>query len=226
MRLTVPDGSIMGMDLQTAVDNFDRAMTHCDNIIAVHRAHGGGGRGRRYREPSLDRAVIVLAVAAWQAAVQDLTNGILDTAAPPKSPQLDRARYEASVGHVRQAIAAFATPNAQNTRRLMQGAGFDPRPYWTWEVAGGRGRQRVSWTPHLVDARLDEWLKIRHAIAHGHDELPGVEALQAVRSGGNTSNPAIRLVDAEQCAAFVSRLLRLTATSAADHLGIVVQVNR
>lgn len=214
------------MDLQTAAENFDRAMTHCDNIVAVHHSHGRGVPGRRYSETSLDRAVVVLAVAAWQAAVQDLTSGILDTAAPPKNPPLGLARYEVSVGQVRKAIRDFATPNAENTRRLMQSAGFDPWPSWFWTAAGGRGRQHVTWAPHLVGDRLNQWLKIRHAIAHGHNELPIVEALQAVRLDGVSTNPSIRLVDAEQCIAFVSRMFRLTTSAAAAHLGVVVQVAR
>lgn len=214
------------MDVQTAVDNFDRAMTHCDNIVAVHRGHGGGGGGRRYAEISLDRAVVVLAVAAWQAAVQDIANGILDTAAPTSVPPIDRARYEATVGHVRKAASDFATPNAQNTRRLLQSAGFDPRPHWTWKTAGGRGRPHIVWTPQSVDTRLDEWLKIRHAVAHGHDELPVVPALESVRLDGVTGDPTIRLVDAEQCIAFVSRLVRLTAVAVASHLGVSIKVVR
>ena len=208
------------MDLQSAVDNFTTAVAHCHNIIAVHRRVGAGQRGRRWEEVSLDRAVVVMAVAAWQAAVQDMTAAIIDTAAPATGA----ANYHALLGHVRKAILDFGTPNSQNTRRLMQSAGFDPRPYWTWTIAGGRGRQRVTWAPTAVDARLDEWLRIRHAIAHGHDELPACDALEAVRLDGVTSDPSLRLVDAEQCVAFVSRLVRLTATGAAAHLGVTVRV--
>ncbi len=210
------------MDLQTASDNFEGALVHCANIIAVHRAHGGGGGGRRYRETSLDRAAIVLAVAAWQAAVQDMTLAVIETAAPGASKPRKRARYMARCGHVMDSIQKFATPNAQNTRRLMHSAGFDPRPLWTWTIAGGRGRQRVTWTPAMVDARLNEWLLLRHAVAHGHDELPVVQALESVRLDGVTSDPTVRLKDAEQCVAFLRRLVRLTATGAAAHLGVTI----
>ena len=210
------------MDLQLAVDNFDRALIHCDNLIAVHRGYGGGGAGRRFREVSLDRAVVVLAIAAWQAAIQDLTAATIDTAAPPTGA----ATYHALLGHVRKGISDFATPTAQNTRRLMLGAGFDPRPHWTYSSAGGQGRQRVTWTPSMVDTRLDEWLKVRHAIAHGHEELPLVDALEAVRLNGATTNVTLRLTDAEQCVAFVSRLARLTTLGLARHLGVSVNVRR
>lgn len=213
------------MDVQQAADNFDNALRHCDNIIAVHRAHGGGGAGRRTIETSLDRAVIVLAVAAWQAAVQDLATAILDTSTPGGPSQLDIARFNTLIGPVRGQVGRFGTPNAQNTRNLMISAGFDPRPHWSYVVAGGRGRPRAVWSPADVERRLDEWLKLRHAIAHGHDELPIVQALQAVRLRSANANapsigyPQLRLVDAEQCVAFLNRLVRLTASGVARHLG-------
>ncbi len=213
------------MDLQGAVDNFGRAMTHCDNIIAVHQTHGGGGRGRRIQEVSLDRAVIVLAVAAWQAAVQDLTKAILDESEPVGVPAIEVARYRASVGFVTRGIDDFATPNAEKTRSLMIAAGFDPYPHWTYVIAGGQGRPRTTWQPHMVTKRLNEWVRVRHAVAHGHDKLPIVDALKAVRDG-NTTDPAVRLADAQQCVSFTDRLVRLTAHAIAAHLGTPVHTPR
>ena len=214
------------MNLQQAVDQFDLALRHCDNIVAVHRAHGGVNRGRRFQEVSLDRAVIVLAVAAWQAAVQDLTTALLDTVRPAGSSAIDIARYDVLTGSVRKAIGDFATPNGDNTRKLLISAGFDPRPLWTYEIAGGRGRQRVTWTPTMVNIRLNEWLKIRHALAHGHESLPVNNALLAVRNLGVVSNPALRLDDAEQCMTFLNRLVRLTAAGLAAHLGVTIAYPR
>lgn len=210
------------MDIQQAVNQFDNAITHCDNLVAVHRGHGGAGRGRRYQEVSIDRAVVVLAVAAWQAAVQDLTAALLDTARPAGPAPIDIARYDTLTGPARKAISDFATPNAENTQRLMISAGFDPRPLWTYTIPGGRGRPRTTWTPHMVSVRLNEWLKIRHALAHGHDTLPVNQALLAVRNLGVTSSPTLRLRDAEGCIAFLNRLVRLTSLGLASHLGITI----
>jgi hypothetical protein len=78
-----------------------------------------------------------------------------------------------------------------------------------------------QWSPHDTEVRLDEWLKVRHAIAHGHSVLPQVQALQVVR--GRTpppADPTIRLVDAEQCLAFLRRLGRLTVDGLASHLAV------
>ncbi len=68
------------MDIQEAVSNFCRAMEHCDNIVQVHRAAGSGARGRRSSETSVNRGTVVLAVASWQAFVQDLALALLETA--------------------------------------------------------------------------------------------------------------------------------------------------
>lgn len=214
------------MDVQQAANNFDAALKHCDNVIAAHRGNGGGGVGRRYIEVSLNRAVIVMAVAAWQAAVQDLTTAILDTARPTGPTTLDIARYDTFMGPVRKAVIDFATPNAQNTRKLMISAGYDPRSLWTYSSNGGRGRPLEVWGPAMVEARLDEWLKLRHAVAHGHDELPAVQALEAVRLEGKVESPPLRLKDAERCVTFLNRLVRLTSVGVAAHLGTALDYPR
>jgi hypothetical protein len=211
----------LAVDLDEAVGNFHRATRHCENLIAVHRGHGGPGRGRRDEEISINRAVVVLAVASWQAVVQDLALACIDSSAPgPESP-LSPKSYAILAGRVRNEIGDFSTPNAQNTRRLLQAAGYDPRPSWTWTQRGGRARGMVTWTPADADRRLDEWLKIRHALAHGHESLPQVDALQAVRGIRNPpTDPVLRLVDAEECLAFFRRLTRLTTAGIASHLEV------
>jgi hypothetical protein len=210
------------VDLVEAMEGFDRATKHCDNLVQVHRGHGGPGSGRRAEEVSLNRAVIVLAVASWQSLVQDLTLAAIDLSAPGPGSPMSTATYAVLAGRVRAEVNAFATPNAQNSRRLMTAAGFDPRPHWTWRQRGGRAVGMVTWRPHQVDERIDEWLRVRHAIAHGHPQLPQVAALQAVRAQPNSppADPTIRLVDAEQCLAFFRRLASLTAAGMASHLGV------
>jgi hypothetical protein len=210
------------MDLVEAADNFRRATRHCDNLITVHRGYGGPGRGRRDEEVSINRAVVVLAVASWQAVIQDFALACVDLSAPGTGSPLSSATYAVLAGRVRTDVGAFSTPNAQNTRRLLISAGYDPRPTWTWTHHGGKGVGMVTQTPANATDRLDEWLKVRHAVAHGHDALPAVPALQAVRlsQGPPPADPELRLVDAEQCLAFIRRLARLTGTGLAAHLGV------
>ncbi len=210
------------MDLLQAANSFRRALRHCDNLVAIHRAHGGPNQGRRDREVSINRAVIVLTVAGWQAVVQDCTLACVDMSAPAPGGPVSTATYALLAGRVRKEVADFSTPNAQNVRRLLLGAGFDPRPHWTWTQHSGQGQGMQTWHPQDVDRRIDEWLRLRHAIAHGHDALPQVEALQCVRLNANNppADPTLRLVDAEQCLAFFRRVARLSGTALAAHLGV------
>lgn len=209
------------MDLDEARSNFNRAIKHCDNLVSVHRGHGGPAQGRRAEETSLNRAVIVITTASWQAFAQDETRALLDLSAPVGGTPLTAAAYKGLRRHVEVAINNFATPYAHNVRTLIQGVGFDPRPHWTWTQAGGTAG-KVTWTPKMVDDRIDEWLKVRHAVAHGHAALPQFTALQAVRlaPGPPPANPPLRLVDAEQCLSFFRRVVRRTELAVAGHLGV------
>jgi hypothetical protein len=210
------------MDITQALEAFRRATQHCDNLVMVHRGYGGPGLGRRSEEVSLNRAVIVLAVASWQAVVQDLTFAALDLSAPSPASGMTSATYAVLAGRVRTEIGAFATPNAENSRKLLIAAGFDPRPHWTWRQGGGRGVGMITITPQNVDTRVNEWLRVRHAIAHGHAQLPQVAALQAVRAApaNPPADPTIRLLDAEQCLTFFRRVTSLTTRALAGHLGV------
>lgn len=88
----------------------------------------------------------------------------------------------------------------------------------------GAARARSQWSPADADARINEWLLLRHAIAHGEAVLPPVRAVRAVRERPEDPppNPALRHVDARNGLAFFRRLVRLTTTGLASHLGIAV----
>ena len=208
------------MQLGEAATAFGRATAHCDNLVKVHRRAGTGGQGRRFIEVSVNRAVIVIAVACWQSVVQDLTKVLLDASMPAQGTT-GWGTANLLVGRVKTEIGKFSTPNAENTRLLLQSAGCDPRPYWTWRT-GRFGRDTL--TPNQVESRLADWLKVRHAIAHGHEEMPCVPVLQAVTSASKPQDPAIRLVDAMQCLDFVRRLAQVTSDGVAGHLGVPLEV--
>lgn len=200
---------------------FDDAMKHCDNLVEVHQQVGSAGRGRRI-ETSVNRAVVVMAVASWQAVVQDMTVFMLDHGMPdPSDPNYAFARLVR--GQVMGSVTRFSTPNAQNSRALLQQVGFDPRPHWTWSVRESGGRQAML-KPAQVEQRLGDWLQVRHAIAHG-DTMPEVDVLQAVRlkvekrpRNLTPEGPTIRLVDAKQCIAFIRKLANVTLSALSDEL--------
>lgn len=205
------------MDLADAAATFVRGMRRCDDLEQVHGQSGGQNRGRRWREVSINPAIVVLAVAAWQAAVQDMTLVCVESARPEEGSCLSLTTYNLLAGNIKGAIGRFSTPNAQNSRKILQSAGFDPHPLWTWRV-GGRGSHARN--PSDVEEELDEWLKIRHAVAHGQPRLPDSRVLKSRPSAGSTAEPSLRLGDARRCVAFVRRLTKATGDGLADHLGV------
>lgn len=209
------------MDLADAVANFHRATRECDNLITIHRGYGGTSAGRREEETSINRAVVVLAVAGWQAIAQDLVLACIDVGRPAAGSPLSHSSYNLLSGRLKKEVGDFSTPNAENTRKLLTATGFDPYPCWTWQQHAGKGKGLVTWTPSRASDRLNEWLKVRHAIAHGHASLPIVDALQAVRDVSNPPvSPRLRLVDAEQCLKFLRRLSKLTTDGLADYFRV------
>jgi hypothetical protein len=117
------------MNLEEAAANFARATGHCDNLIVVHRGSGGSAAGRRVEETSINPAIVLLTVAAWQAVIQDLTLACVDLSAPVPSDPIPLPTYKLLAGRVRSEVSGFSSPNAQNTRRLLMAACFDPRPF-------------------------------------------------------------------------------------------------
>jgi hypothetical protein len=210
------------MDLVEAADRFDTAMRHCDNLVSVHIESGGPDRGWRDEETSINRAVVVLTVAAWQAAVQDMVEAALDAGSPAPGASMSTQTYSVLQGPMRQQVISFSTPDADKTKRLFAGVGFNPRPLWTWSQMGGQGVGRITITPTTAEAKMKDWLSLRHDIAHGHDHLSQVSVLEAVREKSNPPtgwHPGIRLVDARACMAFFRRICRLTAAGLGAHLG-------
>lgn len=209
------------MSLETAAERYGRAIQHAHNLVAVHRAAGSGGRGRRVREVSVNRAVVVVTVATWQATVQDLATVLRGAEPDPSDPHA--AVHRLLRGDLAKAIGDFATPSPENSRTLLQRAGLDPWPHWTWtQSRGAKGNEVMA--AHQVAAVMREWVKIRHAIAHGHETLPNYEVLEAVREatakGKADDNPSLRLKDAEQCISFFHRVTVLTGNAVAAFVGV------
>ncbi len=189
--------------IEDAEREFDRLLTDSRNLIEIHRALNRDP-GLRVREMSLNRAVVVLTVAAWQSYVQDLLAELLELFAIPAGEH-GRALYVAINADARRAMHDFATPNAENTRNLLMRTGFDPWPHWQWQA----GPLRISTA--RARERMNQWLAVRHAIAHGHDDLPDVDVLPALPDGRRT----LRRSEAEACIRFFTNVVSRTTAAAA-----------
>jgi hypothetical protein len=190
--------------IEIAEYEFIRAMADSRNLIAIHRDLNQGA-GRRVREVSINRAVVVLTVAAWQAYAQDLLSCILDVIEIERGDE-GYERFRLVKIDARRAAHFFSTPNAENTRNLLMNIGFDPWPHWEWQEG-----------PVYIDTarareRMNHWLQVRHSIAHGDDQLPDVPVLSEV-AGGRRS---LARSNAEACMNFFTRVVATTSDAALD----------
>ncbi len=158
-----------------------------------------------------------LALALLETAMADLK------AAGP-SGLLDAAMKQWCTDF-KAAIEKFSTPGVDQTRALLGRAGFDPRSSWTWNQRGGQGRGRLVVEPGHVSKVVDQWLRVRHDIAHGHGTFHAVPVLAAVRDSRSSATareaPNLRLTDAIDCMAFFRSIVWLTAQSATTHIGVM-----
>ncbi len=190
--------------IEDAFAEFDRAMVNPRNLVEIHKALNKGP-GLRVREMSLNRGIVVLTVAAWQAFLEDLVDEVLDAIAI-SSGDVGYDHYRILRIDAKRAARFFSTPNAEKTRELLFMVGLDPWPHWRWQS----GPEYVSET--TARERLNQWLQVRHAIAHGDDTLPDVSVLTALTSGRRS----LERWNAERCMRFFTKLAEKTTAAAVD----------
>jgi hypothetical protein len=147
--------------------------------------------------------VVVLTVAAWQAWVETyVSTALAGMNVPPANRPAD-AEYQRLLNTTgplielaAREVGRFSTPDAGEVCRLLRLLGDDPRPRWSLPVGGGRR------TSDDVVVRLNGWVKVRHAIAHGHRHLPTVEVLGRTKGG----HGSLTYRHAAQCTTFFREL--------------------
>jgi hypothetical protein len=180
---------------------FTEAMCDSGHLMALHSRTGPG---RRHHEPSLNRAVAVMTVAAWQSYVELTTKAILDDIAVPPTHS-GSALFALVKASTMSGLGRFNTPDTRNTLALFRQVGFDPTAGWSFSVP----TRSYTYTSPTVTSELEEWLKVRHTIAHGAT-LPAL----AIVKGRTKDGPKLWKHDAEHCIEFFNALVSTTAIEA------------
>ena len=182
--------------MSRSFSEFERLLGTVDQLIKIH-ARLQQGRGRRHQQDAIHRAGVVLTIAAWQAYIEKvLEEGLMrleDKVTAPVNgvgpPPWAVSGFRLRAAMIKKNIADFSTPNSENARRLFSEAfDFDPWPAWIWHVP------RRDWDSEKVRNRTNEWLKIRHSIAHGFD-FPNT--LHWIR--GDNGTPRLTLSLLKEC---------------------------
>lgn len=178
---------------------LDVVLADVDQLIDVHEDQTGTERGRRWNVDAINRSGIVLTIAGWESFIEALAKEAaeLHRPSPPATPT-----YWTSLQALTDAHAGkLNTPNAQNTCRLFADTvgPADVSLSWTWK---GMSRQQAR-------DNLDEWLRLRHQVAHGAVVTP---------AGGTPGRPKVSKADVQACRDFVRTLAERTEVAVGTHL--------
>lgn len=153
--------------MSNAASKFADQLKHVDQLIEIH-GKLQSGRGRRHEQDALHRAGVVMTVAAWQSYVESVIREALDVLNGSFNQQGAQAPAWAIHGFkiqraaIEVMIKKFNTPSAVNVRDIFRDSlGFNPWPHWTYR----RGPR--TWTEREVRKRTDDWVLVRHSVAHG-----------------------------------------------------------
>lgn len=134
------------------------------DAVELDEAHANlrtGGPGRQYGLGALNRAAVVMCVAAWEAYIEELVKEAVN-AIRPAGPPL--GIWTALNATVRSAVGRFNTPNTDQVRLLISDAIGLPDVHLSWAWRGC--------TPGQARARLQEVMDFRHEVAHGVNPRP------------------------------------------------------
>jgi hypothetical protein len=146
-------------------------LVHLEQLLVdtheLDEAHGRlktGSPGRQYRLASLNRAVVVLSVSAWEAYVEELMRESL-RAVRPAAPPL--GAWPALNASVLGLLGRFNAPNQGNVEQLIQNCLGLPDIHLSWTWPSCKSARAVQ--------RLAVAMTYRHQIAHGVNPRPTIQ---------------------------------------------------
>jgi hypothetical protein len=198
-----------------ALKDFEILMESVDDLIGIH-SRVQTGKGRRHGQEALHKAGVVLTIAAWQSYIEKLcleALAAIETIYTNPPPQQNVAPWATSSFYFRkpavlQSVGTLNTPNTQNVIRLLDYSfGCNPKESWVWNAPNRK------WTSAQFCARTDEWLRIRHTIAHGN-----VLPMNLTWIKNNSGTARLKLSLLQECKRHFDKMANLTDEAMGEHL--------
>jgi hypothetical protein len=170
--------------------HLEQLLLDAEELDDAHTELRTGNPGRQYGLASLNRAIVIMSVSAWESYVEELMRESVLVLRPP-GPIL--GTWPALNAYVAGLLGNFNTPNSTNVERLIRNSlGLvDVHLLWAWQNCT---------SPQAVQ-RLAEAMTYRHQIAHGVNPRPIIHNHYASR-----------------LPAFFRRLARCTDSAVRNHL--------
>ena len=172
-------------------DHLEQLLLDAEELDDSHTELSTGSPGRQYGLASINRAIVVLSVSAWESYVEELMRETLSALRPPGPPHAHP--WPALNAYVLGLLGRFNTPNASNVEALIRNSlGLaDVHLQWAWR----------NCTSAQAIQRLTDAMTFRHQIAHGVNP-----------------RPIIHNYYSSQLPGFFRRLARCTDDAVYDHL--------
>jgi hypothetical protein len=172
-------------------DHLEAVLIDAEELVAAHANLCTGKRGRQYGLGAINRAIVVMCAAAWEAYVEEIVREAINSLIPPTGSA--RTAWPALNANALNELKRFNTPNSQNVRNLLSKTLALPDVTTSWYWQNCSTQKAVSY--------LDNFLQIRHETAHGVNPRP------VVHNNYTSWLPS-----------FVRNLARRTDASIASHL--------
>jgi len=180
---------------------FITQLEFVSQLIAIH-GKLQTGKGRRYEQDAIHRAGVVMTVAAWESYIEEVVMEALDAlernagiavgTGATVVPAWARHAYSLRRAEIAENVKKFNTPNDVKVRDLLLGAlEFNPWPDWHWH-SGPR-----QWNERDMRDRLNDWLQVRHSVAHGSALPANISWLQ-----DSQNRPRLTLQLLKECKKF------------------------
>lgn len=139
-------------------------------LDAQRKLLAGIGRRKRWGRGSLNRAVVVMCVSAWEGYVEQVVIEAVNAIRPAAGASLGMWTVVSKLAN--HLVGRFHTPDVGNVKKLVNDSlGLaDVTSFWSW-----RGYSVARARKHLSDA-----LKVRHQIAHGTHPRPIIRTRDAI----------------------------------------------
>ncbi len=141
--------------------HLEQLLRDAEELDDAHTELKTGTPGRQYGLASLNRAVVVMTVSAWESYVEELMRESIQALRPPGAVL---GAWPALNAYVMGLLGNFNTPNAVNVERLIRNSvGLaDVQLAWAWQ----------NCTTAQAVQRLADAMNRRHQIAHGVNPRP------------------------------------------------------
>lgn len=148
--------------MSNALTGFANLIAWVDQLANIH-SKLGQNPGRRHNQEALYRAGVVMTMAAWESYVEDLLiEGFTAISPPTGAASGALSTWKLAQISAISAAKKFNTPNAKNVTELFQQhLGIDVASSWAVTAS------KKTYTSSDSQTRLNNWLDIRHKIAHG-----------------------------------------------------------